>query len=246
MNVYLNRVDGIDDAIISMFLSKRTLTRDLECQVRSEVNTYSKQQYVNDAVIGGFVDAEPSSVLKDWLDKLFKWGVKHYTMLRFIDLSFTVYGLHRAGQDDLDAHAMRMNNRIIRSSTRLADFSDGETSEFYADKIVPTDVALAYLGITTPEEIEYNGETYVRAVNGYIKKGMENNKDVKRGLYMLSIPSNFIFRIQLTEFAHVYKERNQNSGAAPEVKTAVESMMAQTMKATRGYVTPELLMSIRN
>ena len=246
MKVYLNRVDGIDDAIISMFLSKRTLTRELEQKVRKEVNTYSKQEYVNDAVLGGFVDSEPSPVLKDWLDKLFKWGVKHYTMLRFIDLSFTVYGLHRAGQDDMDAHAMRMNNRIIRSSTRLADFSDGETSEYYADKIVPTDVALAYLGIVTPEEIEYNGETYVRAVNGYIKKGMENNKDVKRGLYMLSIPSNFIFRIQLTEFAHIYKERNQNSGAAPEVKTAVESMMAQTMKATRGYVTPELLMSIRN
>lgn len=37
MEVYLNRVDGIDDAIISMFLSKRTLTRELEMDVRNEV-----------------------------------------------------------------------------------------------------------------------------------------------------------------------------------------------------------------
>ena len=86
-----------------------------------------------------------SEKMEDWLAKLFKWGVKHYTMLRFIDLSFTVYGLHRAGQDDIDAHAMRMNNRIIRSSTRLADFSRGETSEYSADKIIPTDVAFAAL-----------------------------------------------------------------------------------------------------
>lgn len=246
MKVYLNRVDGIDDAIISMFLSKRTLTRELELQVRKEVSDHSSKTYEDDFPFGGLMDVSSSNTLTDWLDKLFKWGVKHYTMLRFIDLSFTVYGLHRAGQDDLDSHAMRMNNRIIRSSTRLADFSNGETSEFYADKIVPTDVALAYLGIITPDEIEYNGVAYVRAVNGYIKKGMENSRDVKRGLYMLSIPSNFIFRIQLTEFAHVYKERNQNSGANPEVKTAVESMMAQVFNAIGGYATSDLMMTIKN
>ena len=240
MKVYLNRVDGIDDAIISMFLSKRTLTRDLEMQVRQEVSAHSVKYYENDIPVGALINIADSSTLTDWLDKLFKWGVKHYTMLRFIDLSFTVYGLHRAGQDDLDSHAMRMNNRIIRSSTRLADFSHGETSEFYADKIVPTDVALAYLGIITPDE------TYVRAVNGYIKKGMEQNRDVKRGLYMLSIPSNFIFRIQLTEFAHVYKERNQASGANQEVKTSVESMMEQITNATDGYVTSELMRKIQN
>ncbi len=167
-------------------------------------------------------------------------------MLRFIDLSFTVYGLHRGGQDDLDSHAMRMNNRIIRSSTRLADFSRGEVSSFYEDKIIPTDVALAHLGISTPDEIEYNGVTYVRAVNGYIVKGMENNNDAKRGLYMLSIPSNFIFKIQLTEFAHVYKERNNDGTANPEVKEAVESMAAQLDDATLSYTSRNLLMSIRN
>lgn len=245
MQVFLNRVDGIDDAIISMFLSKRTLTRELETEIREETYNCSNMSYMENGILGSLKDTQTEK-MADWLKKLFKWGVHHMTMLRFIDLSFTVYGLHRAGQDDVDAHACRMNNRIIRSSTRLADFKGGETSDWYKGKIVPTDVALAHLGITTPDEIEYEGETYVKGVNGYILKGMENKKDVKRGLYMLSIPSDFIFRIQLTEFAHVYKERNEKGTANPEVKIAVESMADQLELATKGYVTRELLEAISN
>lgn len=245
MQVFLNRVDGIDDAIISMFLSKRTLTRDLEMDIRGETNRNSFKCYDGERVVGGLADTLTEK-MDGWLTKLFKWGVHHMTMLRFVDLSFTVYGLHRAGQDDLDAHACRMNNRIIRSSTRLANFESGEMSDYYVGKVVPTDVALAYLGIETPEEIEFNGETYVRAVNGYILKGMEKKNDVKRGLYMLSIPSNFIFRIQLTEFAHVYKERNAKGTANPEVKEAVESMVDLVEQATHGFVNRELLMAIPN
>lgn len=245
MQVYLNRVDGIDDAIVSMFLSKRTLTRDLEINIRDETYDNSHMSYRVNGILGSLKE-ELSMVMTDWLNKLFKWGVHHMTMLRFVDLSFSVYGLHRAGQDDMDAHAMRMNNRIIRSSTRLADFKHGEVSDYYKGKIIPTDVALAYMGITTPDEIEYDGNTYVRAVNGYILKGMENKKDVKRGLYMLSIPSDFIFRIQLTEFAHIFKERNEKGTANPEVKQAVETMAAQLEEATHGYVTRELLMAIPN
>lgn len=246
MEVYLNRIDGWDDAILSMFYSKRTVTRELEEDIR-----YKTYQNTNPNPREGVVGAlHPCTTAdeeyKKWLDSLFKWAWTHITMGRFLDLSFTVYGLHRAGQDDLDAHAMRMNNRIIRSSTRLADFKHGEMSTYYQDKIVPTDVALAYLGITTPGEIEYNGQTYVRAVNGYILKGMENSKDVKRGLYMLSIPSNFMFRCNLTEFAHIYKERREQGTANPEVKQAVEMMVDQLEKASCGYINREYLMKVKN
>lgn len=248
MDVFLNRVDGIDDAILSMFFSKRTVDRELEMKIRNEVNANSKLTYWCDGPIpfplGGLVDV--SYELQDWLDKLFKWGEHHYTMLRFIDLSFTVYNLHRAGQDDLDAHAMRMNNRIIRSSTRLGRFDRGEMSDWYKGKIVPTDVALALLGIDVPEELEVDGKVYVRSTNGYILKEMAENNDVRRGLYMLSIPSSFVFRIQLTEFAHVYKERNINGGANPEVKEAVESMADQVEAATHNMANRELFMRIRN
>ena len=233
MKVYLNRIDGFDDAIISMFLSKRTLTRELECEIRKEVNYCTKVNFNGALPLGSFL--HKTDKLNDWLHALRKWCPKHITMGRFLDFSFTVYGLHRAGQDDIDSHAKRMENRIIRSSTRLADFSQGEMSSFYEGKIIPTDVALAALGITMPEELEHDGKIYVKGVNGYILKGMENNKDVKRGLYMLSIPSNFIF-----------KERNQNGTANQEVKDCIESATDQLFKATLGFVDSDLLMEIKN
>lgn len=245
MEIYLNRIDGWDDAIISMFLSKRTLTRELELRIRGIVQYYTRHCVCHDGQpIGGIFN--PPEELKDWLNKLFKWCPHHITMGRFLDFSFTVYGMHRAGQDDLDSHAKRMENRIIRSSTRLADFSQGEMSEFYEGKIIPTEAALAILGITTPEELAFNGQTYVKGVNGYILKGMENNRDVKRGLYMLSIPSNFIFKMNLTEFAHLYKERNQNGTANQEVKDCVESAVDQLEEASLGYINRELLLAIKN
>ena len=245
MQVFLNRVDGIDDAIISMYLSKRTLTRDLEEHIRRVCRENQDLTCENGSVLGALKD-EITIEMNDWLNKLFKWGKHHVTMLRFLDLSFTVYGMHRGAQDDLDSHAKRMDNRIIRASTRLASFDQGEVSEYYEDKIIPTDVALAYLGIATPDEIEYDGRTYIRGVNGYIVKGMEHLNDVKRGLYMLSIPSNFIFKINGTEFAHVYKERNAKGTAAPELKTAVESMADQIEDATNGFMNRDLLMAIKN
>ena len=244
MEVYLNRVDGIDDAIVSMYLSKRTLTRELECEIREEVRACSADFDSAKQTPKGCI-CNSTDKLKDWLNKLFKWGARHITMLRFIDLSFTVYGLHRGAQDDFDAHAMRLNNRIIRSSTRLANFQPNELSDFYQGKIIPTDQALAILGITTPEELEVDGTTYVRSVNGYIMKGHENDKDYKRGLYMLSIPSCFIFRVQLTEFAHIYRERNITGTANPELKDAVEKMADAIYQATDGYVTRDLLLAIQ-
>ena len=245
MQVFLNRVDGIDDAIMSMFFSKRTMNRELEQHIRQVCRENQDLTCERGDVLGALKD-ELTIEMNDWLNKVFKWGKSHITMLRFLDLSFTVYGLHRGSQDDLDSHAKRMENRIIRASTRLGSFEGGEMSEYYEGKIIPTDVALAHLGITTPDEIEYEGQTYVRGVNGYILKGMENQNDVKRGLYMLSIPSDFIFRINLTEFAHVYKERNAKGTAHPELKTAVEEMFEQIYDATNGFVNRELLMAIKN
>ena len=243
MKVVLNSISGWDDAIVSMFLSKRTLTPELEMEIRKEVAACVNTDPERGA-IGALVSM--TDKLNGWLTTLFKWCPIHITMGRYLDFSFTVYGLHRAGQDDIDSHAMRMNNRIIRSSTRLANFTEGEMSDYYKDKILPTDLALKELGIELPNTIEYNGYTYVRAVNGYIRKGMEKNKDVKRGLYMLSIPSNFTFKANLTEYAHIYKERNENGTANPEVKDCVELATSLLNEASRGFITSDLLLKIKN
>lgn len=244
MQVFLNRVDGIDDAIISMFLSKRTLTRELELEIRNEVRRCSNQVFDGETPLGALT--HQTDKLRDWMEKLSKWGEQHITMLRFMDLSFTVYGLHRGGQDDWDAHDYRFHNRIIRSSTRLGTFNHGEMSDWYKSKIVPTDMALAMLGITLPDRIvDPDGRTYVRGVNGYVLEGHENDKDYKRGLYMLSIPSCFIFRIQGTEFAHVYRERREAGTANPEVKQVAESCASQLDAATLGYFDRAKLLAIR-
>ena len=154
MEVYLNRIDGWDDAILSMFYSKRTVNRELEEHIRSTVYEATNAD-PSLGPIGEIVadpEAECNQEFFDWLNKLFKWCPRHTTMGRFLDLSFTVYGLHRAGQDDWDAHACRFNNRIIRSSTRLADFQSGEMSDYYVGKILPTDVALTALGIIRSDD----------------------------------------------------------------------------------------------
>ena len=248
MEVYLNRIDGWDDAILSMFYSKRTITRGLEMRVRFMTCMCTNCIPRDDMPIGAInkEDIVYHTEFTDWLTKLFKWCPRHITMGRFLDFSFTVYGLHRAGQDDWDSHAKRFENRIIRSSTRLAEFHPGEMSEYYQGKIIPTDQALDILEIKVPGEIEFNGQTYVKGVNGYILKGMEKNKDVERGLYMLSIPSNFIFKINLTEFAHLYKERNINGTANPEVKQCCEKCTDLLEAASAGMINRELLMAIKN
>lgn len=242
MNVYLHSIDGIADAIISMHMSKRTWTRDMEQEIYRITNKVLDRN--------GRYQIDPNSndpdviQFNDWLKKLTKWGRQHITMLKFIDLSITVEGLHRGGQDDWDSHAKRFDNRIIRSSTRLARFGN-EMSDFYKDKIIPTDEALKLWGINLPESIKKNGDTYVKTINGYVREDLKDDNDARRGLYMLSIPSNFIFRINLAEFAHVYKERNQNSHANPEVKQCCEAIMDELNNAQPMF-TRELMLEIKN
>lgn len=242
MKAYLNSIQGIPDAITSMFMSKRTWTRDKEQEIRDACD------YVLDRT-GRFQinpDSKNERVVQynKWLGSLTKWGTQHITMLKFIDLSVTVEGLHRAGQDDWDAHAKRFDNRIIRSSTRLARFGN-EMSDFYKDKIVPTDMALDILNIDLPEKITKDGQTYVRNINGYVREDLFDDNDTRRGLYMLSIPSNFIFKVNLAEFAHVYKERNKNGHANPEVKECCEQIMDLITDAQPMF-TRELMLAIKN
>lgn len=244
MKVYLNKITGIDDAIVSMYMSKRTWTRELEEKIRKAVWLCTNNKGAISIVDMHERNYPLVDLFKNELNKVCKWGKRHMTMLRFVDISVTVEGMHRAGQDDVDSHAMRFNNRIIRSSTRLAKFGN-EMSDYYNEKVIPTDVALAALGIKTPDKLEYEGKTYLKTVNGYVLEGMENNKDVLRGLYMLSIPSNFIFKCQLTEWAHVYKERNKSGTANPEVKQFCEEVCNQ-LEAMVPQFNRELLEAIPN
>lgn len=250
MNVYLNSIQGIPDALTSLLMSKRSWTREKESQIRylcSQV--LNSDGFIRDDIVDKYAhDTQYQEVVDEWrkkMEALCKWGTTHITLLKFIDLSFTVEGLHRAGQDDWDSHAKRFDNRIIRSSTRLATFGE-EMSDFYKGKIVPTDEAMRWSGVDIPEKVlDGDGTVYVKTVNGYIREDLKDDKDVRRGLYMLSIPSNFIYKVNLTEFSHVYKERNKSGNANPEVKELCERS-CDLLQGAIPYFTRDLLAAIKN
>ena len=62
---------------------------------------------------------------------------------------------------------------------------------------------------------------------------------------MLSIPCNFIFRINLTEFAHVYKERGEHGTANPEVKECAEQCLA-LITSVHNQFNKDLMLAIKN
>ena len=217
MKVYLNEINGLWAAIDAMYFSKRTWTREKE--------EHLKELYAEHFDRWGRKIKEPNAEMQDLLDKVFRWARTHITLNKFLDFSFTVEGLHRGAQDDFDSHAKRLDNRIIRSSTRLANYG-AEKSEWYEGKIITMDEAMSAYGVAMPEEISVEGVKYVRMVNGYIREDLKNNRDVKRGLYMLSIPSDFIFKCNCTEFAHIVNERDAESHAHPELREMIEQAKA--------------------
>jgi thymidylate synthase ThyX len=216
MKVYLNKITGIDDAAVSMLMSKRTWTRDKENELRNLVYAATTKEG-----FGANCSQHVMVNYADLMEKLIKYGVgqMHTTLLRFIDLSFTVEGLHRAGQDDWDAHTKRMDNRIIRASTRLADFSDDEKSAWYQGKILyPSEV------VDLPPVFVKDGIEYVLRAFGYVRADLSENRDVKRGLYPEAIPSNFVFKVQYPELCHIIQFRDANGHAHPEVQLLAEEI----------------------
>ena len=224
MKIYVNSITGIEDAIVSTLMSKRSWTREKENDVRATCERVIDRngRFYKDKPI----ESEDICRYDRWLDSVLRIGWKHITILRYIDISVTVNGLHRGGQDDWDSHAKRFDNRIVRSSTRLSKFGN-EKSEWYKDKIITDDEAFEYLHIVMPNKITKDGVTYVKTVNGYVREDLKNDNDTLRGLYMLSIPSDFAFKINLTEWSHVYKMRNEMSTANPEVKICCEEIARQ-------------------
>lgn len=241
MKVTVNSITGFEDAFVAMYISKRTWTPELDKDIRKTCKEVLNEQ--------GFLkekcNTESLEKFNKWLSILLKMGKRHITVLRFIDISIMTEGLHRAGQDDVDAHARRFDNRIIRNSTRLATFSEGEMSDYYKDKVLTITDALKIFDIQIPENFEYQGNKYVKSTNGYIKEEYQNDKDVKRGLYMLGIPSNFISKINLCEWGHVFQQRNKDGGANPEVKQWAEEVTTQINNIHKS-ITRDYILSIDN
>lgn len=117
-------------------------------------------------------------------------------------------------------------------------------SDWYKGKIVPTEVALTALDMKMPARLFYEGQQYVWTPNGYVLEEMKDNKDVLRGLYRLCIPSNFIFKCDLANYAHVIKQRGAHGTANPEVKLCAEAQVAQ-LTEFQPLITKDFLMQVK-
>lgn len=268
MKVTVTKITGFAEAFETMFISKRSWTPELGEEIRkvcSVVEAYKNNYTVEEHYLKN-IDLALDK-FNNWLEMLLRMGRKHITVLRFIDITIVTEGLHRAGQDDVDAHARRFDNRIIRNSTRLATFGEDEMSDYYKGKILTTGSMLSKMGVNIPEKVYemndghfYTEEDYkavieianvyaknvwVKAANGYVLEEYKDNKDVLRGLYPLSIPSNFISKINLCEWGHVFGERNADGGANPEVKDWAE-MVTAAINAEYSQITREYVLSIEN
>lgn len=260
MSIKLKQVDGFATAITSLKMSKRHYNGEnyekliddiyavtdahgffkIEKDFREEAEIFLD----NESEICSYVDEKMNirgKVLSE-LNKLAKWGAGvgmdawiddgHDTILRYIDFTFVTEGLHRAGQDDLDAHSYRFNNRIVRESTRLATFKKGERSEWYQPRIRSVEDMLETFGKTVPASyVDSEGVTWVYTNFGYVREDLVDDKDANRGNYPESIPSNAIWKINLYDLRHVYKRRNKYTHANPELKEFIEDLADQVEQA---------------
>ena len=131
MEVFVNEINGLADCICTLYLSKRNIDREKELHIRNVckemIDRSGKVIPVPSNTSEQFHDM--SIKFKKYLMSVSKYGRQHTTLLRYMDFSCSIYGLHRGAQDDFDSHAIRLNNRIVRSSTRLAKFKHGEKSD---------------------------------------------------------------------------------------------------------------------
>ena len=262
MNVYLQSITGWDEALSSLYMTRGNWTPELSEQIHKECDfMFTRDGTLNINPEDSEHLSEEEKVLYDsFMNRckmLFSFGARHTTMMRFIDFSFVIDGLHRGAQDDWDAHAKRYDNRIIRLSTRVTSMKkvineghDIIMSDYYKDKVLTLGETANILGMEFPEEFEYNGKTYVRSINGYVDKNQQS-PDVKRGLYPLGLSSTFVFKCNLCEYPHVRSLRigkteglPESGHAHPEIWELVKKIDKELIENIP-YLTPEWLNSVK-
>lgn len=223
MEITYFKVNGWDGAIRSMFMSKNTYNSDLEYRLSRVEN----DSFITDSNehVSNLHKARREEI--EWYNKqkdlVIKWGAVHYNLLKFVDFTCTVSGLHRGAQDDFDSHAERFDTRIIRMSTREKNNRElTEVSDYYKGKILTFGDLTKKFDL--PENVLYNDYIYIRTPLGYVREDCVDDKDVRRGLIPLGISSTFTFKCDIAEFCHVFRERNSDGNANPELKALVEDI----------------------
>lgn len=218
MKIRYFNMSGWDGAIRAFFMTNKKYTPEIEERL-SHVETSNCSE-------------EDIAWYQDLRKKVINVGKKHTTLLRFVDFTFVVDGLHRGGQDDFDAHAKRLESRIVRMTTRVNNNEKlNEVSDYYKGKILTFDDLKNLFNL--PNTITKEDSTFVITPFGYVKEEFKDNKDVKRGLVPLAVSSMFTVKVNLTELCHIVRERKPGSAAAPELQEMIEMLV-------NDYIYPEL------
>ena len=233
-------ISGWDSAIRCMYMSKNTYNEELEEKLVAAENFIGAIKYLGDCELD-----EEGFALLDWyqeqVEKVIKWGAVHYNLLKHVDFTCTVVGLHRGAQDDFDSHAERFDTRIIRMSTREKNNLDLiEISDFYKGKILTFSDLNKKLSL--PEAITYDDAIYIKTSLGYVREDCVDDKDARRGLIPLAVSSSFTFKCDIAEFCHVFRERNEDGNANPELKQLVE-MIAEEIENRYPLLTRDFLLT---
>ena len=161
----------------------------------------------------------------------------HSTIGRFLDISCVVDGLHRGATDDFDAHAKRLESRIVRRSTRTTSPDDIELSDWYKGKVIPfgdldgktvsevkSITESEEVTINLPDTIIYDNRVYRKSRFGYVADEFKDNYDVLRGLTPLGMSNLFTFKCNVTEWAHITRLRRSGTHAAPELQQMIDKI----------------------
>ena len=260
MSIKLKAISGYAPAITSLKMTKRHYNEKTYEELIDDVHAVTDAHGFfknekdfrevaeifldNESEIRSYINAKMSiseNILSE-LNKLAKWGAGvgmdawiddgHEAILRFIDLSFVGENLGYGTVADLDSHVTRMNNRMIRSSSRIAKYDQDERSEWYVGRICSIEDMLETFGKSAPNSfVNSEGKVFIKTPNGYVIEGEETDGDARRGNYPLCIPMQCIFNVNLYDLRHIYMRRNKYTHATPELKNAIEDLANQVEQA---------------
>lgn len=253
MKISYFKISGFDGLIRSFFMTNKNYTEEIEKRMQNAERfiAYADIAYPGytilmsdcESITSAFIDfvsrtdndinqmnINTSTLIDDiiWYRKMIRsainCGNKHTTLLRFVDFTFVVDGLHRGGQDDFDSHAKRLESRIVRMTTRtLNNEKINDISDFYKGKIMTfTDLVNTF---NLPEVTEFDDETFVRTPFGYVNEEYANDRDVLRGNVPLAVSSMFTVKVNMTEFCHIVRERAPGTAAAPELQEMIRMLV---------------------
>lgn len=233
MKITYFNISGWDGAMRSFFMSNKRYSKEIEEKLRNVEKFLALREY-------GIIKEDATCDDLFWYEKikknLIETGKKHTTLLRFIDITFVVDGLHRGAQDDFDSHAKRLESRIVRMSTRVRNNEKlNEVSDFYKGKIITFDELTKQFDL--PDEFIKDDKKFVRTPFGYVQDEYKEDRDVLRGNIPLAVSSMFTVKVNLTELCHIVRERAPGSAAAPELQEMIRMLVED-------YIYPELGLDI--